>query len=306
MKVQEAQIVKLHLADNQLWCADGLASPIEVPDRSGFVRELSMKEHVHLRVMGTRENAPLICQLYEQLCGPCRTGKLEVASPAVCLTEQERKDPSIALYRMRQYHLPASLGGWHTVSELDYPSYAITTQLDRDGVVTDHTRKLLLTHPVYHDMMFLPRFDSDALINLIANIRDPRWYIDLDHPYRISRLKSYLGLSPRYIRQMLVGKVTDIKTIRCQQVFHCWHGRVNHLPDNTNNFLWKPWINSQGTWKAALATCHKFLIFFTKTWHQQLAQAYFRTHELDIFTPASLLLRHELPLYEKHVTLRLP
>lgn len=306
MKVQEAQIIKLHTVGDQLWCADGLTSPMEVPDRSGFVRELSMKEHVHLRVMGTRENAPLICQLYEQFCGPCRTGKLEVATPAVCMTEQERRDPSIALYRMRQYHLPASLGGWHTVDEFDYPSYAITTQLDRDGKVTDPIRKLLLTHPVYHDMMFLPQFDADALIHLIANIRDPRWYIDLDHPDRVGRLKSYLGLSPRYVRQMLAGQISTPKTLRCQQVFQCWHGRTNQPPTNSDNFLWKPWIQSQGTWQAALSVSHKFLTFLAKTWHQQLVRSYFRTRELDIFTPASLLLRHELPEYEKHTAARLP
>lgn len=114
-KTTEALILKLHVADNgDVWYADGMDVPrMAVEDRGGFVSSLAKRDSLHVRLLGTPQNAPLIVELYQKYCSPRRPGILEVASPLLCESEPERHNPEVALYRMRQCLLPPSLGGWH-------------------------------------------------------------------------------------------------------------------------------------------------------------------------------------------------
>ena len=212
-RVQTNRIINLQLTDDgELWVARGDNNPEAVRDKSGFVSELSKMEYPHLRLIGMRENASLIVDLYRECCSSDKKGKIEVATPMLCYSETERNNPEIALYRMRQCLLPPSLGGWHKVDELDFPSYAIANFLDQDNI--DEAQAMLLTHPIHHDMAFIPTINWKALTQLTGMILDPRWYIDINHPYRLSKLKRYLGLTPRIMRKVLAGEINCAQSIR--------------------------------------------------------------------------------------------
>lgn len=301
---QEAQILKLQLSDDgRVWYADGMATPVPSDqERAAFVRDLSARGSLHARVLGTADNAKLIVDLYQQCCSPRKTGRLEVAAPTVCTSTAERRDPSISLYRMRQCLLPPSLGGWHQVNELDYPAYAIAAQLAQDGKFTKHTAMLLETHPVYHDLMFLPTFDRDAVAQLLAIILDPRWFVDIRNPYRLSRLKTYLGLSPRYMQQVTHGGVTCERSRRCAIALQAWKG-IGTQPtpaecEQPGNFLWRRWRSADSVERGNLRATQAFITYFVRTWQQQLVSK--STQQLEMFRADSLLKGSEVFAYQQH------
>lgn len=298
----------MQLAPNgSLWYSDGVETPRPaVQDRSGFISDLVEKDSLHVRVLGTELNAPLIVDLYHKCCSPRRSGRLEVASPLVCETDQERNTPTIALYRMRQCALPPSLGGWHRVDELDFPAYAIAAQLSKDGGYTEHARRLLLTHPVYHDLTFLPTINWEATAHLIATILDPRWFVDFKNPYRLSKLKAYLGLSPRYMRQIERGEANCERALRCRTVLQAWKGEQPSPADmeRPGNFLWRRWQYARGGLRGDLRASQAFVLYLVRTWQQQLLS---KAHqELQMFMPESLLHDGEARAYKDHDARRPP
>jgi len=306
MRVQEAQIVKVQLAgDGQLWYSDGVENPVAVQDMSGFVSDLRRRDSLHVRVLGTPENAPLIVALYQQCCSPRRHGKLEVASPLVCETDSERKTPTVALYRMRQCLLSPSLGGWHQVDELDYPAYAIAAQLAKDGGFTDHAKRLLLTHPVYHDLTFLPTLDVEATASLLSLILDTRWFVDFRNPYRLSKLRMFLGLTPRYMRQVAAGAVNCERALRCRAALNAWKGHTSLMAVNTalpGNFLWRRRAYAGCGVKGDLRATQAFVTYLARTWQQQLVSK--SNQELEMFVPESLLRGDEVDAYREHAARR--
>ncbi len=307
MTTKEAQILKVQLSqDGRLWYARGVETPVmSTQSRAGFVSGLSARDDLHVRVLGTVINAPLIVDLYQKCCSPRRTGKLEVASPAICETIAERRDPQISLYRMRQCLLSPSLGGWHQVDELDYPSYAIAAQFAEDGKFTSHIDKLLVTHPTYHDLTFLPTLNRSAAAELLGIILDPRWFIDTRNPYRLSQLKLYLGLTPKHMRQVTTAGVSCERTRRCQLALAAWGG--GHPPttaefERPGNFLWRRWREANDTVMGNLRATQAFMAYLIRTWQQQLVSKSGQT--LEMFIPSELLRDAEITEYKIHAQSR--
>jgi len=309
MRVQEDQIIKLHLAaGGKVWYSDGIETPVSSSqDQSGFVRDLAEKDSPHVRVLGTRENAPLIVDLYQRCCSPRHSGKLEVATPLLCETDGERHNPEIALYRMRQCRFAPSLGGWHQVTPIDYPTYAIAGQLDKDEMTTEHSKRLLETHPAWHDLTFLPTINGDAAVELLAHLLDPRWFVDPRNPYRLAKIMMFLGLNPRYMRQVTRGEANTSRAVRCRTALTAWRGEQPTPADimRPGNFLWRRWQAAGGGWRGDLRATQAFICYLVRTWQQQIADA--GPQQLEMFIPESLLKGDaEIQAYKEHAKTREP
>lgn len=300
----EARILKLQLADDgRVWCARGLETPAPAPDRDALLADLDHYESLQVRVIGAQFNAPLIVELYQRYCSPRMGGKLEVASPNICQTPKELHDPITALYRMRQCNLPPSLGGWHKVTELDYPAYAIAAQFLKDGRFTEHIRRLLITHPVYPDLTFIPTLDLAATAELLATVIDPRWFIDTRNPYRLSRLKTFLGLSPRHVTDVAEGKGKGRCACRCRLVLNAWGG-MQPTPsaseiERPENFLWRRYRSAGGGIKGILRASQAFTAYFARAWQHRLVAKSPQRQEL--FTPQEMLQGCEVEAYRQHL-----
>ncbi len=309
MTTKEAHILKVQLADDgRVWYANGVETPLSTTqDRAGFVNKLATQVDLHVRVLGTVINAPLIVDLYQKCCSARLTGRLEVASPAVCETTAERHDPTISLYRMRQCLLSPSLGGWHQVDELDYPAYAIAAQFAQDGKFTTHIERLLLTHPAYHDLLFLPTLNRAAVTELLGIVLDPRWFIDIRNPYRLSKLKLYLGLTPRLMRQVSEGRADCELTRRCRLALTAWGGGLEQPTpadyERPGNFLWRRWRVAGGGCMGNLRATQAFVAYLVRTWQQQLVSKSAQT--LEMFVPAELLKGDEITAYKAHAKTRI-
>ncbi len=303
MRTTEEEILKIHLAPSgNVWYSDGIENPRAASGGlSGFVGGLATHGSLHFRVLGIPSHAPLIMELYQRYCSHRKDGTLEVASPLICENERERHDPEIALYRMRQCLFPPSLGGWHHFTELDYPSYAIAAQLAKDKGFNDHIRRLLLTHPAWHDLTFIPTIRAEYVVHLLSYIIDPRWFVDFNYPERITKIKTYLGLTPRVMRAVSRGEAKDARSKRCRAALYCWKGEEPSAADmeRPGNFLWRRWRYAGGGMKGDLRATQAFISYFIRTWQQQLASRQ-AGQLLEMFLPESLLRGHEVTSYQDH------
>lgn len=294
----------MHVADNgDVWCADGIDVPRMVTDgHDRFIRSLSKRELLHVRMLGTKQNAPLIVELYQKYCSPRKAGTLEVASPLICESVTEQHNPEVVLYRMRQCLLPASLGGWHAVGPVDYPSYALTAVIltERRNGYCEHHRQLLLTHPVWYDLLFIPTIDPESVIFLIMHIVDPRWFIDQQKPERLGKLKMSLGLTPAIMRQNARGNSGNTANMLCRMTLRCWKGAEPSVEDmeRPGNFLWRRWRHAGGGYKGDLRASQDFVSYMVRTWQQQIVNA--AGLSIDMFLPDSLLRTNEITAYEEH------
>lgn len=303
MTVAEANITRLQLgADGRMWHATGPAAPSVTTDARGFIDEIGEHGSPHFRVIGSEFNAPLIVDLYQRHCSPRCSGRLEVASPNLCESETELKNPEIALYRMRQWNVPPSLGGWHRVDELDYPTYAMAAQLKRDhGQVGEHLRLLLKSHPLYRDLTFIPTLQIDSVIHLLTMIIDPRWFVDTRNPYRLSRLKTYLGLSPKCVESVMTGRGSDRRGMRCRVVIGSWYGPNPSDADMERpaNFLWRRCRSAGGRTKGILRGSQAFVAYLARAWQHRLVAK--SAHRAELFTPDEMLHPSEFEAYKRHI-----
>lgn len=305
LRTTEDQIIKAHIGgDGRLWYADGTETPTPTDDESGFLNSLSTREPLHVRVLGVHENAELIVKLYQQHCSPRREGQLDVASPLLCETRAELLNPEVALYRMRQCLLPASLGGWHRVDELDYPTYAIAHQLQRVNGFSEHTERLLLTHPVWYDLTFLSTLDREHMSYVLSFILDPRWFIDFDNPTRIAKINKYFGLCDNTMEAVTAGIVETPRAIRCRTLLRAWQGagQPNAVDfERPGSFLWRRWEHHGRGWRGNLAASKAFVCYFVRTWQQQLVA---KTGRWEFFLPEHLLQGYEITAYKEHAKQR--
>lgn len=305
MTVAEARITRLQLGDDgRMWHATGPASPSVAIDQQRFLDDIVEQDLQHFRVIGAQFNAPLIVELYRRYCSPRLSGRLEVASPNMCESELELRDPEISLYRMRQWNVSPSLGGWHQVNELDYPTYAMAAQLIRDdGRVGAHLKLLLNSHPMFADLTFLPTLDTAAVIQLLSTILDPRWFVDMRNPYRLSRLKTYLGLSPQCVDDAVRGKGLNRRSARCRMVINAWYSETHPGSgdmERPGNFLWRRWRSAGGGIKGILRASQAFVAYLARAWQHRLVAK--SVNRIELFTPSEMLQGAELEAYMQHIT----
>jgi len=300
--LQDTEALKLHTAsDGTVWFADGsrvpIASSIPVDE---FVTSLTKRGgRLNVRALGTHANAKLLVALHRR----CKVaGSLEVASPLICGTAIERATVEAVLYRMRECQLPSSLGGWHPVTDLDYPAYAMISQLKIDTTFNDHVLALLRVHPAWHDLKLIPTISPDWAAWMLTFIIDPRWYINADHPDRCSKLQAYLGLTPKIMEQVVAGDHAAGAASRCRAVLGSWYD--NGHPDGVDmdhpaNFLWRIYESCGGGSRGLLRASQRFIVYLRHTWLQAL---YGRT---ELFMPEMYFKRaDEIECYKAHAATR--
>lgn len=312
MTVSESTIAKVHLSpDGEVWTARGLWAPHGTGcDIEAFAATLDVTQPIYARVLGTLSNAPLITMMYPRCTQS--GGRLEIASPLLCQTVVEQQNPMVALYRMRECQLSPSMGGWHTFGQVDYPSYALAAHYCAGATSgPDYMLRMLETHPVWYDLTFIGTINPESCIFLLANIRDPRWYIDSRHPERINRLATYLGLHPNTqrvvsTRQKVRSEMTH-RQLLCNAVLNAWSSGG---PPSTENalhapcsFLWRRWRHHGGGVMGDLRASQAFIVFLCRTWQHQICQ---RTgvQKIDMFLPEKLLMPAEVRAYEQHSSRR--
>jgi hypothetical protein len=194
--VAEDTILKVTMApDGEVWYLDGDRLPCRAGAcKSDFLYSYSARLNAdRIRVVGSPQNAKLILRLYELKLRD-ELASVEVCSPLVCSTAQDRADPEKVLFNMRRWSAPSTMGGWHEVTRSDYVAYAMS-MLYQQNAEPHRLIEFLREHPAYPGLSFLYA-DHLALARLVSIIIDPRWYIDSSFPDRPGKLYAFLGLDP--------------------------------------------------------------------------------------------------------------
>lgn len=280
--VAEELTLKLHTScDGVVWYGDGAQAPCSSNlSVGGFVDSGRLDRRRVVRVLGCRENVPLLNRLYES--AGTLLARLEVASPLLCENRTERNDPEITIFRMRQCLLSPALGGWHLFTPRDYVSYAIAERMADAPAWPDPTvQQLLRRHPAWEDLRFVRGLDEQALAQLIGLLRDPRWYVSPTKPERVAKLYKYLGLEPHVQRPLSSDGVLTEAQRRCFLVQSVWN--TQEPPGSgelqiPGNFLWRARAK-YGGWKGDLRASQMFVAYLRHVWLQGL------TDRCDLFDP---------------------
>jgi hypothetical protein len=268
---QDEVTIKLHTAETgHVWYSKGISPPT---DSKQIVDEFMLSPVLSgmglcVRVLGMPQNAELLSALYlRRYKGEIRA--LEVAGPQM-LTASDN-DPKLVIIKMRGLTLAPACGGWHALSMLDYPTYAMLARMLRTNFVFDDAaRTYYHLHPAYRALSFIPTIASAEVAKLLTTIIDPRWYVDLRMPERTSKLELFLGLTPKI--QTRVSDPAQIlkrsREFRCANVLACWKMADPDTVDLATpaNFLYRVYKIAGGGPKGDLRASQAFVRYLRHNW----------------------------------------
>ena len=212
-----------------------------------------------VRVRAGADNLDLILRLYNQRSADVVT---ELGRhPDIPWALLDANDPGATLRCMQgRWECAPSKGGWHAMTALDFPTYAMAALLKNKEPNERLLRQHLTSHPLFPAMVFVPHLDWRVLCRLLATILDPRWLISTKHPEGMGRLKAYFGLLssseswPRVARRALV---TDT-----------WKTTASVPPEvrAPGYFLWRTWALAQTRALGDLGADRQFLDYLRANW----------------------------------------
>lgn len=145
------------------------------------------------RIIGCPNNYRLITELYSKLGQQQDEAYVSVGSSLVC---QDRSCAKTTLNCISALDVHDNLScRWHRVNRLSFTTYLLLRAW-REEVVGDLTKTIYKNHCLSSHFDFIGVNRTDAL-QLISQIVDPRWFINLKRPTRTQLLESYFGLTPR-------------------------------------------------------------------------------------------------------------
>lgn len=209
--------------DGYVWRASGLFYPAnsgkKVVDFLATVEE----RNTTFRLIGDARTAELISGLYG-LRAKQRVGAVEVVSPRF-FPQYCAEPPFNTLLRMRGVVAPASCGGWNEVDFAWFATYAMVARFFRGSDLSDGAvENYLKFHPVWRALLFMPKFNIDAVVSVLTTIINPRWFVDTRRPHDPGKLFLYLGLTPAVQARVSAPDafLATPREVRCAQVFRCW------------------------------------------------------------------------------------
>lgn len=266
--------LKLHVApDGFVWAAQGATPPQNThKDVATFLERDGIKGFgVQIRVIGTARNAALISGLYLRRVQR-EVVSIEIAGPNILRNAAEADFPEIAVRRMRSVMLSPAAGGWHQLSNNEYPVYAMLSRELSDMAAPDTALQTYFRiHPAHKAATFIPTLSVPMAAQLFCTIIDPRWYVDTRSPDRTGKLELYLGLTPR-IQNIVSGDdkkiVTGHRVFKCASVLATWKTESPATIDKSNpaNFLYRIHAHYGGGPTGDLRASQSFIRYIRHNW----------------------------------------
>ena len=262
MTTPESKTCKLTMdQSNRVWVVMGDTTPI--------CTNLTIEEYLPtmvkskkfyggVRVLGSHLNAKLISGLYS-LGVSRQIDSLEIGKPDRVFN----LSPEESLLKMRTLELPEYMGGWHTATTQDHISYSVAAMLqtNKDSV---EAISLMKQHPLWGYATFVNGIDEASFVHVLSYILDPRWFVDTDKPYRLSRMYSWLGL--------MHGTQSEEKIKRKEKVHGCWASGTALGADHDKKIKWdiadeanKLFANKQ-EWHMELRSSQLFIRYIRMAW----------------------------------------
>jgi hypothetical protein len=269
--LQEDTILRVHTAtDGNVWSLAGSGAPQDSGTFGEFITSTALNSATNVRVVGMRRNTQLALAMHQRVLEQ-RIEVLQIGSPLIGQTRRERDTPAEMLLRMRQTHggLASSLGGWHDFTTSDFVSYRLAACLSQSqGVMTDEITQLLAAHPAWPWLRFIPHLDALATAQLLAEILDPRWFVDQARPESPSKLRAFLGLRATDLSKAIAGDASTETLQRCRYTLDAWQGTgpEPRAATQPGYFLWRKMFTIEDGQRAAQRVSQDFVTFLRLTW----------------------------------------
>ena len=298
-------VYRLHTDEpGYVWFAYGSHMPVPSGQRpADFVKQSRLTQDDQACTMASMSNIDLILRLYERkLLGGLKS--LKVCTPAAVPLSNRRKRPDVVLMDIDQWQgWPSSLGGWHEFGEQDLPSYYMARHYITGS--EQDIEPILKNHPVWPSLSFIPHLDLQKCSRLLALLLDPRWYIDLEEPEKLSKLEGFLGLTPKVQYNVSTNSGQEVPgSDKCQLVMDTWNtGRPSKEEmKQPGYFLWRV-HSTEGTGsKADLRASQVFISFLRNTWLNEIYRASNRVGGDSLFVPEYFFhTKDEAEAYKEHI-----
>lgn len=304
------QVLRLHVGpERTVWYGyDGCLGEDSFYSSKDFLRKsillgLDLNHVRNIRLLGTAANAELIIGLHQRrIRNPAivKTQSVQLCSPGICSLETNRLDSMFVLQQLWQPSPTGLLpGGWHELSEKDYTTYALINALQENhGMVDDRVKRIVRYHPAWPALSFLPNHDVEAGCQLLAEIVDPRWFRHPFHPHRLTKLNSFLGLTPANITAYVGGGSPSINFRRLQLVLHAWWNRCPESGNKAPNaFLCRIVLHHGDHEKGLLRACQWFVRFVQEVWLHEIGH---RRSEMTFVPSVFFRGEDESRAYDQH------
>lgn len=291
MKVRGGVKVVTLLADNSAGIWYGTGQPQSSLWERGIpslLQEPWLQGAERILILGSRNNADLICSLYEHKLKVGAPYNLLVASPFI----RQPSDAGGTFRAMLGVPENPAAGGWHTVSAADYRTYAFLKAFaSSGGRLTDHVKLAYLAHPARAALSFVPDLDLLPAAKLLTEIIDPRFVNAIGtRPFNV-KLKRFLGIErgragyQRVINYLEGNPPSDSHqhSRRADLVFQSWAVRFrekrSHLNPGPRDFLYRRVADQCTSDQALFYGSRYFVEFLQAVWLDGLTPS--RKYEVD-------------------------
>lgn len=288
---KKASLLVAHLQlapDGQVWHTfDGTRARSAGQSLREFMLMPWLSKVDQIRILGCRENIPLILELYEhwqrvhpRLGVKEHKGGIYVGELGMKLGKQTTERPDLMLDQHRQAKR------WRRVNQATVDSYAVAApQLNETKRL-----KRLQQHPAYPAVSFVFGMHADSAAKLLAEIIDPRWFFDdakedLEQERHVSRLESHLGVMTDVAQAWFYRNKKGSRAIvrRFELVAKSWGGGSSPGPadcmENPKCFISRlmvPFLhdkngNHNAKVEAMTAGSRHFIRFITQFWLYKLS-----------------------------------
>ena len=222
---------------------------------------------------------------------------IRVLGPRYCNSADTADQPDRILHNMRRCVASASVGGWIQVTPQVMP--ALRCGLDRSKVVGNSLHTQL---PFWRDIAFLDYVDTLHLVQLVAAIRDPRWFLSREDPTSYRKLSVYLGLTPHNMASAMCMEHGSQQVRRCYSALRTWQ-KGNEQPIGAlreSQFLWNVWRRYDNPVLANLRATQKFIDYLVRIWHKRLFPDG-HPHAALLFDPSVYFTKDVSEAYKSHL-----
>lgn len=214
-------------ADGKSWKAETGKEDAE------FFSARSRIEPGTYRVIGVKQNYRLIAEVFPLLKNVPDTYFL-VGSPHICSQYSCDADrPEEVLTCVRSLSVCDSLVNcWHRINLCSFSTFMLLQFFLEEGLGTK-TKILYAHHPLKPYFDFIGFSQEHLAISFIDEIVDPRWYLNLQRPQRLSKLESYFGLKEKQFCAITNDPRLIPRSPLTAKKLHLLTAIVKSLPENS-------------------------------------------------------------------------
>lgn len=263
-----------------------------------FVERVLPENVSNVRVVGMPFNVPLLCELWKRRGEKGTPATIQIGGPQI-VDYDPRVSPEKVFRSMDGCRWPASVGGWHLMTDLDARQYGVlrfiyespellfNNLFTDNGQLTDEGMDVARQHPAYPAFAFSPWTYWPAALLFLGETLDPRWTINPANPDSWTSRFRYVSLDRAPVSKMRKAmklskdKPAEKALWRLRLLTLAWSGTTDPrvvgaiTARGPEAFLFRKFSSigmaaKDGNWRGFAEATKKFYEFLSLVWLDQL------------------------------------